>query len=83
MASMSPADLQQRGETTLAVEGEAGAEGGCSLASVKQSITLFLFLHHMDPFTSDLSDVIGEGQLPLQPPAQPLLPGVSPSKENP
>ncbi|XP_030224543.1 type 2 DNA topoisomerase 6 subunit B-like isoform X2 [Gadus morhua] len=55
-----PTDLQPRGGATLPVEAETGPEGGRSLASVEQSLTLLLFLHHMDPFTSELYDVIEE-----------------------
>ncbi|XP_059919738.1 LOW QUALITY PROTEIN: DUF4554 domain-containing protein [Gadus macrocephalus] len=58
-----PTDLQPRGGATLPVEAETGPEGGCSLASVEQSLTLLLFLHHMDPFTSELYDVIATEEL--------------------
>ncbi|CAL8357135.1 unnamed protein product [Merluccius merluccius] len=61
----TPTDLQHRGGTTLAVDRETGGEEerGCSLTLVEQSLTLFLFLQHMDPFTSELSDVIATEEL--------------------
>lgn len=60
-------DMQhRRAGTTLAVERETEGEAkrGCSLAVVEQNLTLFLFLRHTDPFTSELCDVLAaEGVL--------------------
>ncbi|KAG7251750.1 hypothetical protein CRUP_022011, partial [Coryphaenoides rupestris] len=57
----TPTDMQhRRAGTTLAVdrETEGEAKRGCSLAVVEQNLTLFLFLRHTDPFTSELCDVL-------------------------
>ncbi|KAG7282040.1 hypothetical protein CRUP_020145, partial [Coryphaenoides rupestris] len=63
----TPTDMQhRRAGTTLAVdrETEGEAKRGCSLAVVEQNLTLFLFLRHTDPFTSELCDVLAaEGLL--------------------
>ena len=45
--------------TVYSVEHENGEE----FAAIEQSLTLFLFLQHRDPFTIQLSDVMGESQL--------------------
>jgi len=54
----------RRAGTTLAAdrETEGEAKRGCGLAVVEQNLTLFLFLRHTDPFTSELCDVLGESQ---------------------
>lgn len=60
-----PADLVHSGVSVYSVEQEngEGQEQESSFSSVQQSLLLFLFLQHSDPFTCQLSDIMGERQM--------------------
>lgn len=61
----SPADLVHSGGTIYTVEQEnwEDPERESSPPRMQQSLLLFLFLQHSDPFTYQLSDIMGERQL--------------------
>ncbi|KAG7517329.1 type 2 DNA topoisomerase 6 subunit B-like isoform X1 [Solea senegalensis] len=60
--SSSFKDLWLKGGNVYAVE-QDNWEGESSLPTMQQSLLLFLFLQHTDPFTSQLSDVLATEEL--------------------
>lgn len=65
---MSSADLVHSGGCTYTAEQEnrEDAEQESSPPRMPQSLLLFLFLQHSDPFSNQLSDIMGERRLHVQ-----------------
>lgn len=62
IAKKSPADPSHDGSIVYTVEQENSEEPekDLCLLPVQQNLLVFLFLQHSDPFTSHLSDIMGE-----------------------
>lgn len=53
------------GGTVYTTEEDGGdnAKGECGFPRMRQSLLLLLFVQHADPFSSQLSDIMGDTQL--------------------